>query len=211
MTVNEVRESADASVFSGPGPNLAQVDPPHPLRSAFKTIVIAAILVSIALGSYVYLGQKPPVAAGEILTMRLYPVHTLINNGGGGDTGMQGTGEYYDQLLILVKIKVRNQTDIPLFLQDVAAKIQMPDGSEQVNVTVSDRDMNRVFQSYPSLGYLRTDPVHRDITMNPGDSVQGLTIFNFPITKEQWDTLQAAKVVVSFMHQKDLELVLPRQ
>ena len=124
---------------------------------------------------------------------------------------MQGTGEYYDQLLILVKIKVRNQTDIPLFLQDVSAKIKMPDGSEQVNVTVSDRDMDRVFQSYPSLGYLRTDPVHRDITMNPGDSVQGLTIFNFPITKEQWDTLQSGKVVVSFMHQKDLELVLPRQ
>ena len=43
--MNEVRESADASVISGPGPNLAQVDPPHPLRSAFKTIVIAAIVV----------------------------------------------------------------------------------------------------------------------------------------------------------------------
>jgi hypothetical protein len=208
--VSEVSESAEVSVIPGHGPNLAQVDPPHPFRAAFKTIVIAAIVVSIALGLYVYLGQKPPVAAGEILTMKLYPVHAVISSGGGGE-GMQGTNESYDQLLILAKIKIRNQTDIPLFLQDVSATIKLPDGSEQVNVTVGDRDMERVFQAYPTLAYLRADPVRRDITMAPGDSVQGLTIFNFPLPKEQWDTLQSAKVVVSFMHQKNLELLLPKQ
>lgn len=201
-------ESAETSQVSGP--QLAQVDPPHPFRSALKTIVIAAIVVSIALGLYVYLGQKPPVAAGEILTMNLYPVHTLVNSGGGSE-GMQGAGEYYDQLLILAKIQVRNQTDIPLFLQDIAATIQLPDGSEQENVTASDKDMDRVFQAYPSLNYLRTDSIRRDITLSPGQAVQGLAVFNFPITKEQWDTLQKAKVVVSFMHQKNLEILLPRK
>jgi hypothetical protein len=209
--VSEVTESPETSEVSGPGPHLAQVDPPHPFRSILKTLVIAAIVVSIALGIYVYLGQKPPVAAGEILTMNLYPVHTLINNGGGGDNGMPGTAEYYDQLLILAKIKIRNQTDIPLFMQDISATIKLPDGSEQVNVTAGDKDMDRVFQAYPSLNYLRTDSIRRDITLTPGQSVQGLTIFNFPITKEQWDTLQTAKVVVSFMHQKNLEMLLPRK
>jgi hypothetical protein len=208
--VSDVTESADLSEVSGPGPHLAQVDPPHPFRSALKTIVIAAIVVSIALGLYVYLGQKPPVAAGEILTMNLYPVHALVNSGGGPE-GMPGQGEYYDQLLILAKIRIRNQTDIPLFMQDISATIRLPDGSEQVNVTASDKDMDRVFQAYPSLSYLRSDSIRRDITLSPGQSVQGLTIFNFPITKEQWDTLQSAKVVVSFMHQKNLELLLPRK
>jgi hypothetical protein len=209
--VSEVTESAETSEVSGPGPHLAQVDPPHPFRSAFKTLVIAAIVVSIALGLYVYLGQKPPVAAGEILTMNLYPVHTLVNSGGGGDNGMPGKPEYYDQLLILAKIKIRNQTDIPLFMQDISATIKLPDGSEQVNVTAGDKDMERVFQAYPSLSYLRADSIRRDITLTPGQSVQGLTIFNFPITKEQWDMLQSAKVVVSFMHQKNLEILLPRK
>ena len=81
--MSEVTESAETSEVFGPGPHLAQVDPPHPFRSALKTIVIAAIVMSIAIGLYVYLGEKPPVAAGEILTMNLYPVHTLINSGGG--------------------------------------------------------------------------------------------------------------------------------
>ena len=208
--MSDVTESAETSEVSGPGPHLAQVDPPHPFRSALKTIVIAAIVVSIALGLYVYLGQKPPVAAGEILTMNLYPVHALVNNGGGAE-GMPGQGEYYDQLLILAKIRIRNQTDIPLFLQDISASIKLPDGSEQVNVTASDKDMDRVFQAYPSLSYLRADSIRRDMTLTPGQSVQGLTIFNFPITKEQWDTLQSAKVVVTLMHHKNLEMLLPRQ
>jgi hypothetical protein len=209
--VSEVTESAETSEELGPGPHLAQVDPPHPFRSALKTIVIAAIAVSIAIGLYVWIGQKPPVASGDILTMNLYPVHTLINNGGGSDTGMAGAAEYYDQLLILAKIKVRNQTDIPLFMQDISAAIKLPDGSEQVNVTASDKDMDRVFQAYPTLSYLRAASIPRDTTLSPGQSVQGLAIFNFPITKEQWDSLQTAKVVVSFMHQKNLEIVLPRK
>src|ERR1700761_2257681 len=208
--VSEVSESTDLPQISGPGPNMAQVDPPHPFRSALKTLIIAAIVVSVAIGLYVYLGQKPPVASGTILTMNLYPVHTLVNSGGGAD-GMQGSGEYYDQLLILTKVKVTNQTDIPLFLQDISSTIKLPDGSEQTNVTASDKDMDRVFQAYPSLAYLRSDSIHRDITLSPGQSVQGLTIFNYPISKDQWNTLQWAKVVVSFMHQKNLEMLLPRQ
>jgi hypothetical protein len=208
--VSEVTESTETSEASGPGPHLAQVDPPHPFRSALKTIVIAAIVMTIAIALYVYLGQKPPVAAGEILSMNLYPVHTLVNSGGGPD-GMQGAGEYYDQLLILAKVRVRNQTDIPLFLTDVSSTIKLPDGSEQFNVTAGDKDMDRVFQAYPSLAYLRGESIHRDITLSPGQSVEGLAIFNFPISKEQWNTLQTAKVVVSFMHQKNLELLLPRQ
>jgi hypothetical protein len=209
--VSEVTESAETSEDLGPGPHLAQVDPPHPFRSALKTIVIAFFAVSIAIGLYVWIEEKPPVASGDILTMNLHPVHTLINNGGGGDTGMTGSAEYYDQLLILAKIKVRNQTDIPLFMQDISAAIKLPDGSEQVNVTASDKDMDRVFQAYPTLSYLRAASIPRDTTLAPGQSVQGLAIFNFPITQEQWDTLQTAKVVVSFMHQKNLEIVLPRK
>lgn len=201
---------AETSEVVGPGPNLAQVDPPHPFRSALKTLIIAAVVVSVLIGLYVYLGQKPPVAAGEILSMTLYPVHTQISGGGGAD-GMQGQGQSYDQLLILTKVKVTNQTDIPLFLQDVSSTIKLPDGSEQTNVTVSDRDMDRVFQAYPSLAYLRSDSMHRDITLSPGQSAQGLAIFNYPISKDQWSTLQSAKVVVSFMHQKNLEIPLPRQ
>jgi hypothetical protein len=208
--MSEVTESTDLPQIAGPGPNMAQVDPPHPFKSAIKTVLIAAVVMSIALGLYAYLGQRPPVASGEILSTTVYPVHSLTHSGGAGDSGMAGSSEYSDQVLILCKIRVRNQTDIPLFMQDVGLTIKLPDGTEQVNVSASDKDMDRVFTAYPSLAYLRAAPIQRDATLNPGQFVEGLAIFNFSITKEQWDTLQTAKVVVQFMHQKNLELVVNR-
>jgi hypothetical protein len=208
--MSEVSESTDLPKISGPGPNMAQVDPPHPFKSALKTLGIATVVVSIALGLYVYLGQKPPVASGEILASTVYPVHSTINNGAGGQDGMAGSSESYDQVIILTKVKIRNQTNIPLFVQDIGSAIKLPDGSEQTNVAASNQDMNRVFQAYPSLSYLRADPIPRDITLSPGQAAEGLAIFNYPISKEQWDTLQTAKVVVQFMHQKNLEINIGR-
>ena len=80
----------------------------------------------------------------------------------------------------------------------------------QENVSASDNDMNRVFQAYPSLSYLRSPTIGRDITLTPGQFAEGLVIFNYPITKDQWDKLQTAKVVVSFKYQKNLELNITR-
>ena len=208
--MNDSRESTDLGVLSGPGLKIAQVDPPHPFRSALKTIVIAAVVMSIALGLYVYLGQRPPVASGEVLSSVVYPVHSLTNNGGKSDTGMAGATEYSDQVIIVTKIRVRNQTDIPLFMQDIGMTIKLPDGSEETNVAASEQDMERVFEAYPALNYLRSPAMQRDLTLTPGQFSQGLAIFNFNITKEQWGSLQTAKVVVEFMHQKNLELIVTR-
>jgi hypothetical protein len=206
--MSEVGVSTDLPEVTGPGPNLAQVDPPHPFRAVLKAIVIAAIVVSLAIGLYVWLGQKPPVASGEVLTTTVYPVHATISGGGG--EGMPGVSESNDQVIVLTKVRVRNQTDIPLFLQDISMTIKSPDGSDQENIAANDKDVDRVFQAYPSLNYLKTDSIKRDITLNPGQAIEGLEVFNFPISKEQWDTLQTAKVVVTFMHQKNLEILAGR-
>ena len=192
--------------ISGPGPNIAQVDPPHPFQSVLKAVVIAAIVMSIALGLYVYLGQKPPVSSGEILSSAVYPIHSMVNNGGGNDTGMAGAKEYSDELILLTRVKIRNETDIPIFLQDITASVKVADGSEQENVTASNRDMARLFQAYPSLNYLRADSIPRDATLSPGQTTEGLSVFHFPISMDEWNKSQSAKVVVAFLHQKNLEL-----
>jgi hypothetical protein len=208
--MSDATESTDLPAVAGPGPNIAQVDPPHPFKAALKTVAIAAVVMCIAIGLYAYLGQRPPVASGEVLASTVYPVHSLTNNGGSHDSGMAGSTEYSDQVLVLSKVRIRNQTDIPLFMQDVGMTIKLPDGTEMVNVSASDKDMDRVFTAYPSLGYLRSTPIQRDVTLNPGQFVEGLAIFNFSISKEQWDQLQTAKVVVQFMHQKNLELLVTK-
>jgi hypothetical protein len=193
---------------SKPEFHLAQVDPPHPFKSAWKTFAVAAVLVTVAIAIYYYLIQKPPDAAGELLQINYYPVHTAIN-GGNGDPGMQGSKESYDQLIILAKLRVRNQTNIPLFLQDISASVTLPDGEPQINVGLAARDFDRVFQAFPGLAPLRAQPFDRSATLQPGQSIEGLAVFNFPMSKQQWDARKSGDVVVSFMHQPNLLLSIP--
>src|ERR1700742_888574 len=122
--MSDVTESTDLPAVAGPGPNLAQVDPPHPFKAALKTIAIAAVVMCIAIGLYVYLGQRPPVASGEVLAATVWPVHNVTNNGGGGNAGMAGGTEYTDQVIIVSKIRVKNQTDIPLFMTDIGMTVK---------------------------------------------------------------------------------------
>jgi hypothetical protein len=193
---------------SNPEFHLAQVDPPHPFKSAWKTFAVAAVLVTAAIAIYYHFIQKPPDAAGEILEVHYYPVHTAIN-GGNGDPGMQGNKESYDQLIILARVRVRNQTNIPLFLQDISASVTLPDGEPQMNVGLAARDFDRLFQAFPALAPLRAQPFDRSATLQPGQSIEGLAVFNFPMSGQQWDTRKSGDVVVSFMHQPNLLLSIP--
>ncbi len=186
-----------------------QIDPPHPFRSVLKPLLISAAVLTLAMAVYFYLIQRPPVATGEVLHVDLYPTHTVIS-GGQGSTGMQGSNESYDQLLVLERVRLRNQTDIPLFLSDISESITLPDGSQQVSTAAGKEDVDRVIQAYPELAPMRADPIQPDLTLQPGQSVEGLEIFNFAISKETWNTLRSAAVVVSFVHQRNLSIPVPR-
>lgn len=186
-----------------------QIDPPHPFRSVLKPLLISAVVLTLAMALYFYLIQRPPVAAGEVLHVDLYPTHTVIS-GGQGSTGMQGSNESYDQLLVLERVRLRNQTNIPLFLADISESITTPDGAQQTSTAAGKQDVDRVFQAFPALTATRADPIPPDLTLQPGQSVEGLEIFNFPISKQTWNSLRSAEVVVSFIHQRNLSIPVPR-
>jgi hypothetical protein len=172
-------------------------------------IVLAATVIVIAMiGVYVYLGEKPPVSTGEIVKLDITPIHSEMRVGTPG----QGTGggtETYDQLFVLVQARIRNQTNIPLFLHDMWGKLTTSDDIEQQSLNASRTDFQQVFAVYPQMAQYKQAPLQRDITIEPGQSVEGLMIFHYPITKDQWDARHGFKAGISFLHQKDLVLPWP--
>lgn len=190
--------------------HLAQIDPPHPFKSAWKTFALAAVVLIVAVAIFYLIVRKPPETAGEIVQVNYYPVHSTISGGGDGTDGMQGGNESYDQLLVLAVVRVRNQTDIPIFLQDIAATVTTADGAKHENIGAGASDFDRVFQAFPSLASLRSQPFDRTATIAPGQSAEGLAIFNFPLTRQQWDQRKSGNVVVSFLHQRNLLIDFPR-
>ncbi|HEX3473102.1 MAG TPA: hypothetical protein VHT28_18125 [Silvibacterium sp.] len=181
--------------------------------NAWLSVGGAFVFVVLAIGAYVYFNTRPPVHAGEVLSVDTYPIHRDLSTGpnrGSTTEGIAGQADTYDELLVLTNVRIKNQTDIPLFLHDMWAVADLPDG-DQRSLAATQTDFAKVFVAYPDLKLLRKDPLPRDITLQPGQQVEGMMIFNYPISKAQWDSRSGLDITMTFQHQKPLLLHVDKQ
>lgn len=171
-------------------------------------VLVATVAVLLTTAIYVWVGEKPPVAVGQIVKLDVTPIHTEMRVGAGAQ-GVQGGMDTYDQLLITAEVKVRNQTNIPLFLHDMWSNLSTNNGDQDRSLAANTTDFQSVFIAYPQMASLKQEPLLRDTTIQPGQTAQGLVIFHYPMTKDQWDARHGFEAVFSFTHQKNLVLPWP--
>jgi len=139
---------------------------------AWLTVIVAFVIVSLAIGAYFYINDKPPVDAGQVLSLDIYPIHRDLSTGPTTE-GLAGEGETYDEVLVFANVRIENRTNIPLFLQDMWT-ILNPDGDPQRSTAASKSDFDKVFLAYPDVRKFRKDPMPRDLTIQPGQKVEGM-------------------------------------
>lgn len=202
-----VSDSFDLNTSAGP--RLAQVEPPRSLARLALFAVFALLITSAALWTYIHFEHKPPTATGEIARVAIYPVQAKIQGGGAGASGMAGQDEIYNQILVLAHVKLRNDNATPLTMDDDWAVVTMPDGETRRSLGASVPDFDKVFLAYPQLTPLRMDPLRRNTPIPPHQSVDGLLIFSYPLSREQWDSRKSMAVTVSFSNAQELVLAAP--
>jgi hypothetical protein len=191
------------------GFHLAQVDEPTNYRRLALRIVGALIISSIAVLIWITFERKTPVATGDIARVAIYPVQAKISGGNAGTPGQQGQDEIINQLLVFAHVRLHNPNTAPITLEDDWAVVTLPNGETRRSLGASGPDFDKVFQAYPQLAPLRMDPLRRDIQIQPGQSVDGLVVFNYPLSREQWDSRKSMQVTVSFNGAKDVTLTAP--
>ena len=178
----------------------------------FPAVAATVVLVVLAIGAYLWIHFTPPVHSGQVLSLDVYPIHRELSTGpvsGSKTDGLQGQPDIYDQLIVLANVRIKNQTDIPLFLHDMSGAVHLRDGEDENSRAASARDFDNVFIAYPDLKKMRKEPLPRDVTLAPGQQVEGMVIYNFPISKDQWDSRSDMDMSFSFLHQKPLVLNVP--
>ena len=173
----------------------------HP---AFAAIAATFIVIAI-LGGYVWYNTKPPVHAGQLVSITAYPIHRELSTGSALG-GLAGQKDIYDEEIVVANVHIKSQTEMPLFLHDMWADVTLADGTTQRSSGASPSDYHNVFIAYPTLAPKQTSPVLRDTTMTPGQTLDGQIIIHYPISGQQWDQRKDFKISVQFLHQKDLEL-----
>lgn len=181
-------------------PNIALVDPPNPWEQYRLPILIGVIITVIGMVAwYARMGSIKAVASGSIVRVMMYPVHTVYNQDDPTDQGpgMPGAPLSQDQILVLSQVQIKNTSDKPLSIFDLSAKLTLP-SEQRESMGASTGDIDRLFQAFPDLAPLRMEPLARHQVIAPGQTAEGLVVFNYPITQAQWNLRRDLQISVSF-------------
>jgi hypothetical protein len=150
---------------------------------------------------------RPVIPTGVVEQIWADPIHHESTVGGGPNNAAP-VKQPFDQTIVLVKVKIQNPSKIPIFVRDMTATVTLPSETHDSSAAGAG-DFRRIFIAYPELAQHQADPLPRDTTIPPGASAEGLMAFNFPLTKQQWDTHTALTLTISFVHQADITLNAP--
>lgn len=166
--------------------------------------VIAAVVVTIIIAVYVISGQKPALATGEVVGAWAHPMHTQTAGYDAG--GVPIPEENFDQVMVFAKVRLYNQSKVPLFLWNIGSNATLADGIH-TSWAASASDYDRIFIAYPNLAVPHGKALPRETEIDPGQTVEGtfVSVFN-NVTKDQWDARKALTFTFAFRYQPNLVL-----
>lgn len=166
--------------------------------------VIATVVVGAAIALYMILGQTPPVATGEILAVWAHPQHTETS--GLDASGAPMPKEEVDQVMVFTRVRLKNQSNHPLFLSNVTTNVTLPDGIHS-SYAANKGDYDRVFVAYPDLPVPHLSPISPlDTEIDPGQTVEGTFFSAFKMTKADWDAHKKLDYTFTLRYQPTLVL-----
>jgi hypothetical protein len=113
--------------------------------------------------------------------------------------------ESFDQVLIFAHVKVHNQSNVPLFMQDVMANVRQGDGTLSVSAG-SAAQYEEVFIAYPEIAAMHSNGLSPRATIAPGQTVDGNVFWAARLTKGEWDARKDLNFTVKFQYQSSLVL-----
>lgn len=165
--------------------------------------VVAAALVTIAIAVYVIAGQKAPMATGEIVSVIAHPQHT---EGSGYDAnGSPMIKESFDQMLVFTRVRLHNQSKIPLFVERVQMDLTLADGIHSAYARTPG-EYDQVFLAYPGIPVPHDSALPFNATIEPGQTIEGTFVTNYGVSKAQFDAHTGLGYTVSFRYQPSLVL-----
>lgn len=165
--------------------------------------ITAIVVITVAAVLYIYMGQKPPAATGEVLSIWTHSMHD--ESPGYDAAGVAMPQETNDHILVFTRVRIHNQGKIPLYLIHTFANATLNDGIH-TSYAAMRTEYNQVFLAYPKLAAWRDTPLAPDLTLDPGQTVEGTIITSFRVSRQQWDARKDLTFGFGFRYQPVLTL-----
>jgi hypothetical protein len=165
--------------------------------------VIAVLVVSAAIAAFMLLGEKPPVAAGEIVQVWACPQD--VETSGFDASGASMGKESFDRVLLFAHVRLRNRSGNPLLLEDILANLKLADGTLSVSAG-SPAQYEEIFVAYPKLAALHGNVLAPRTVIAPGQSLDGTVFWAIRRSKLEWEGRQGLDFTFTFQYQPSLRL-----
>ena len=152
---------------------------------------------------YVFVGEKPPAAVGDILDVWAHPMHTETS--GWDANGAAIPKEEIDQVLLFTHVRLHNQSKQPIFLHQIIANVTLADGIHS-SYAAMPSDYERVFKAYPQLMPWYAASISPELTLQPGETKEGTFACSFRMTKADWESRKALDYTFNFQYPPGLKL-----
>ena len=162
-------------------------------------VVIAAAVLGLILGTYLVSSKKPPTSTGSVLRVVAMPLHTESSGSimPGGEGTLDRDVEKTDAVMVNVVLNVKNAIQKPMYLKNIQAKL-VTDKGEYNDDAAPASDYERIVLAYPEINIPGNKPLRSESTILPNADQQGVAVFSFPITREQWDKRKSLLAQVNF-------------
>lgn len=165
--------------------------------------IAATVIVSIAIALYIIMGQTPPVATGDVVSVWAHPMHTVTPAFDAG--GAPVPQDSFDQVLVFTTIRLHNQSKGPIFLHQILTNVTLADGIHS-SYAAEASQYERVFLAYPDLAPWHNSSLSPELTLEPGQSTEGTFVSALRLSKDQWDARKALDYTFSFRYQPNIKI-----
>lgn len=183
-----------------------QMEPPNPWRPLLIPAIVVIIGLAICWALFAHFGTAKPDASGVVLKETAYPVQVDAAESQ-ADPGMAGATAEQNETIVLVDARITNIGPKPLTIFDMVADMKLA-GNSNRSAAALPEDVDRLFQRFPNLAAMRTQLLTRHQVIAPGQSAEGLMVFNYAWSPQQWSQRKNPRMIISFQNGRSLNIPL---
>jgi hypothetical protein len=195
----EMKKTEAPRFDAGHVPMSEELDSPRWSLPPIVPVLVAAAVLGVILGIYLLSSRKPPTSNGSATRVVALPLH--IESKGSIAPGQEGTldqnVEKRDSILVNIALDVKNAIGKPMYIKGVEGKLVAEKGEFNDSAAPAS-DYEHIVQAYPQLGIPGAKPLQSESSIAANADQQGVVIFSFPISREDWDKRKSLLATVNF-------------
>jgi hypothetical protein len=109
--------------------------------------------------------------------------------------------------MVAIQIKLDNQVEGPLWIKQIQAEVETPDGKKYSDNAAPAVDAPRYVEAFPPLAEAKADWLKEDLKIPTKTSFNGVGIFSFPVDKAAFDKRKQVTVRIQLYDRPTLVAV----